>query len=98
MIKRHFSYFQVVHIEFLALNMEASSKCRYDYVTLYDGPDSSYPVLGKLCGNKGIGLFDCNKCNKINVIILICICLINWKLCSKCMNGGFDSLLTEYET
>ncbi|XP_074549445.1 cubilin [Halichoeres trimaculatus] len=40
----------VVDLKFNTFHLEASSSCRYDYVAVYDGPDSLAPLLGKFCG------------------------------------------------
>uniref|UniRef100_A0A3B3UMJ3 CUB domain-containing protein n=1 Tax=Poecilia latipinna TaxID=48699 RepID=A0A3B3UMJ3_9TELE len=37
--------FQVFQVEGMS-----SSSCRYDYVAVYDGPDSLAPLLGRFCG------------------------------------------------
>uniref|UniRef100_A0A3B3YJS7 CUB domain-containing protein n=1 Tax=Poecilia mexicana TaxID=48701 RepID=A0A3B3YJS7_9TELE len=34
----------------LIINDLPSSSCRYDYVAVYDGPDSLAPLLGRFCG------------------------------------------------
>lgn len=35
---------------FNTFSLEASSSCRYDYVAVYDGPDSLAPLMGRFCG------------------------------------------------
>ena len=37
-------------VTFNTFHLEASSSCRYDYVAVYDGPDTLAPLLGKFCG------------------------------------------------
>ncbi|KAM7390891.1 hypothetical protein PAMA_008881 [Pampus argenteus] len=41
---------RVVDLKFNTFHLEASSSCRYDYVAVYDGRDTSAPLLGKFCG------------------------------------------------
>ncbi|CAH1246982.1 TLL1 [Branchiostoma lanceolatum] len=41
-----------IELEFTAFDVEAGgSSCSYDYVAVYDGPDTTAPLLAKLCGN-----------------------------------------------
>uniref|UniRef100_A0A673AMU3 Cubilin n=1 Tax=Sphaeramia orbicularis TaxID=375764 RepID=A0A673AMU3_9TELE len=40
----------VVDLKFNTFHLEASSSCRYDFVAVYDGADTSAPLLGKFCG------------------------------------------------
>ncbi|XP_019632322.1 PREDICTED: uncharacterized protein LOC109475954 [Branchiostoma belcheri] len=40
-------------IRFISLDLEQSSGCRYDSVTVYDGSTSSGKQLGKFCGTTG---------------------------------------------
>ncbi|XP_047455679.1 cubilin [Mugil cephalus] len=39
-----------VLFNFTDLDIEFSSSCIYDYVSIYDGPSSSAPLLGHICG------------------------------------------------
>uniref|UniRef100_A0A8C5HD89 Cubilin n=1 Tax=Gouania willdenowi TaxID=441366 RepID=A0A8C5HD89_GOUWI len=41
---------RVMDLKFNTFHLEASSSCRYDYVAVYDGQDTSAPLLGKFCG------------------------------------------------
>uniref|UniRef100_A0A4W6F2P1 Cubilin n=1 Tax=Lates calcarifer TaxID=8187 RepID=A0A4W6F2P1_LATCA len=41
---------RVVDLKFNTFHLEASSSCRYDYVAVYDGPDTLSPLMGKFCG------------------------------------------------
>ncbi|KAF6722152.1 Cubilin [Oryzias melastigma] len=41
---------RVVNLRFNTFHLEASSSCRYDYVSVHDGQDSLAPLLGKFCG------------------------------------------------
>lgn len=41
---------KVVDLKFNTFHLEASSSCRYDFVAVYDGPDTLAPLLGKFCG------------------------------------------------
>jgi len=41
--------FQVASVAFEELNIERSSSCRYDSVSLYDGSSDSSPLLGTFC-------------------------------------------------
>ncbi|XP_034025114.1 cubilin [Thalassophryne amazonica] len=41
---------RVADLKFNTFHLEASSSCRYDYVTVYDGQDTMAPLLGKFCG------------------------------------------------
>uniref|UniRef100_A0A3Q3W0B5 Cubilin n=1 Tax=Mola mola TaxID=94237 RepID=A0A3Q3W0B5_MOLML len=42
---------RVMDLKFNTFHLEASSSCRYDFVAVYDGQDSSAPLLGKFCGS-----------------------------------------------
>ena len=39
-----------VGIRFVAFDVESHSKCLYDYLQIYDGPDDSSTVMGRYCG------------------------------------------------
>ncbi|XP_066579431.1 cubilin [Amia ocellicauda] len=43
---------RVVELKFNTFQLEASSNCRFDHVAVYDGPDTSAPLLGKFCGRE----------------------------------------------
>ncbi|XP_078660091.1 procollagen C-endopeptidase enhancer 2-like [Branchiostoma floridae x Branchiostoma belcheri] len=41
-----------IELEFTAFDVEAGGpSCFYDYVAVYDGADTSAPLIGKFCGN-----------------------------------------------
>ncbi|XP_053714419.1 cubilin isoform X1 [Synchiropus splendidus] len=42
---------QVINLTFNSFNLENSGSCRYDYVKIYDGDSTSFPLVGKFCGN-----------------------------------------------
>ncbi|KAF7245952.1 Cubilin [Varanus komodoensis] len=41
---------KIVALKFNHFDLEASSSCYKDYVSVYDGPDITSPLLGKFCG------------------------------------------------
>ncbi|KAJ8276925.1 hypothetical protein GJAV_G00069430 [Gymnothorax javanicus] len=41
---------RIIELKFNTFHLEASSTCRYDYVAVYDGPNTLAPMLGKFCG------------------------------------------------
>ncbi|KAJ3611231.1 hypothetical protein NHX12_021247, partial [Muraenolepis orangiensis] len=41
---------RVIDLKFNTFHLEASSSCRYDYVSVYDGGSTAAPLLGKFCG------------------------------------------------
>nr|XP_023646366.1 cubilin [Paramormyrops kingsleyae] len=43
---------RIVELKFDTFNLEASSSCQYDYLAVYDGPDTLGPLLGKFCGRE----------------------------------------------
>ncbi|KAI0222014.1 Cubilin, partial [Lamellibrachia satsuma] len=42
---------QIIRLEFLRFDVESSSTCDYDSVTVYDGMDYTAPLLGTFCGS-----------------------------------------------
>ncbi|PID93092.1 MAG: hypothetical protein CSA95_08840 [Bacteroidetes bacterium] len=42
---------RMLRCEFLAFNLEYQDDCEYDYLKVYDGANSSAPLLGTFCGN-----------------------------------------------
>ncbi|XP_004716072.1 cubilin [Echinops telfairi] len=40
-----------ISLFFHSFDIEASSGCTHDFLEIRNGPDSSYPLLGKYCGN-----------------------------------------------
>ncbi|CAL1576609.1 unnamed protein product [Knipowitschia caucasica] len=41
---------QAINLSFSSFDLESSSSCRYDYVKIYDGDSSHWPLVGTLCG------------------------------------------------
>ncbi|XP_059901037.1 cubilin [Gadus macrocephalus] len=41
---------RVLDLKFNTFHLEASSSCRYDHVSVYDGGSTAAPLLGKFCG------------------------------------------------
>ncbi|CAL8311895.1 unnamed protein product [Merluccius merluccius] len=41
---------RVIDLKFNTFQLEVSSSCRYDYVSVYDGGSTAAPLLGKYCG------------------------------------------------
>ncbi|XP_078660156.1 procollagen C-endopeptidase enhancer 1-like [Branchiostoma floridae x Branchiostoma belcheri] len=42
-----------IELDFTAFDLESGgSSCSYDYVAIYDGADTSAPLVGKFCGNE----------------------------------------------
>ena len=37
-------------LNFISMDIEANSDCKYDYIEIRDGPSDSSPILEKLCG------------------------------------------------
>ncbi|KAI4871253.1 hypothetical protein NFI96_019773 [Prochilodus magdalenae] len=42
---------RIVHLKFNSFHLEASSTCVFDYVAVYDGPNTLAPLLGRFCGS-----------------------------------------------
>ncbi|KAK3572019.1 hypothetical protein QTP86_022249 [Hemibagrus guttatus] len=42
---------RIVELKFNSFNLEASSNCAWDYVAVYDGPNTLAPLLGQFCGS-----------------------------------------------
>lgn len=42
----------VVQLTFTAFNLESSSSCRNDYLSIYDGSSYASPIIGKYCGTE----------------------------------------------
>lgn len=42
---------QVLNLTFSTFELESSSACRYDYVKVYDGDSTNFPLVGTYCGN-----------------------------------------------
>ncbi|CAB1340813.1 unnamed protein product [Coregonus sp. 'balchen'] len=40
----------VINLKWNTFHLEASSSCRYDYVIVYDGPNTMAPIMGQFCG------------------------------------------------
>ncbi|KAG9276492.1 cubilin [Astyanax mexicanus] len=43
---------RIIELKFNSFHLEASSTCAFDYVALYDGPNTLAPLLGKFCGTE----------------------------------------------
>lgn len=43
---------RVIDLKFNWFDLEVSSSCRYDYVAVYDGPNTLAPLLGTFCGSE----------------------------------------------
>ena len=43
---------KVLRIHFTEFDVEMSNDCEKDALFIYDGPDATYPLLGKFCGNE----------------------------------------------
>ncbi|CAM9531973.1 unnamed protein product [Lampetra fluviatilis] len=43
---------RIVNLKFNYMHLEAHSQCHYDYVAVYDGADTSAPLLGTFCGTE----------------------------------------------
>jgi len=44
-----------LRFDFTMFNVEYNSSCSYDWLKIYDGPDSSSPLLGTFCGTDSPG-------------------------------------------
>jgi PKD repeat protein len=44
-----------ISIEFTEFNVEDDPTCDYDYLRIYDGPGTTYPLLGEYCGTDSPG-------------------------------------------
>ena len=42
----------VILLNFLTMDVESDSTCRWDYLMVRDGPSEHSPLLEKLCGNE----------------------------------------------
>merc|ERR1712136_69158 len=42
---------KIVSFKFASFDLEAHGNCQYDYVNVYDGIDTSAPLIGKYCGS-----------------------------------------------
>ncbi len=45
-----------VSINFTSFDIESSSSCSYDYLKIYNGPNTSSPLIGTYCGTTSPGL------------------------------------------
>lgn len=43
---------KVLTLTFSNMSLEEGPDCSYDYLSVYDGPDHSFPVLRKMCGTR----------------------------------------------
>nr|XP_015202544.1 PREDICTED: deleted in malignant brain tumors 1 protein-like isoform X3 [Lepisosteus oculatus] len=46
------SGYRTIYLEFSYFLLETTPGCGYDRVSVYDGPSSSYPLLGRICGGQ----------------------------------------------
>lgn len=44
-----------ISAQFNTFDVEYEANCGYDYLKIYDGPSTSYPLIGKYCGNNSPG-------------------------------------------
>lgn len=44
-----------IKINFTMFDLEQHNYCLYDYLKIYDGPDTSYPIIDRYCGNDSPG-------------------------------------------
>lgn len=44
-------YYATPLARFNSFHLEASSTCAFDYVAVYDGPNTLAPLLGRFCGS-----------------------------------------------
>uniref|UniRef100_A0A8C4D9G2 Cubilin n=1 Tax=Dicentrarchus labrax TaxID=13489 RepID=A0A8C4D9G2_DICLA len=42
---------RAINLTFNSFELESSSNCRYDYVKVYDGDNSNFPLVGTFCGS-----------------------------------------------
>jgi len=47
---------KVIMMEFLEFNLEDEANCDYDFLEFFNGPDASFPSLGKYCGTNSPGI------------------------------------------
>ena len=45
-----------VVVNFSEFELESNSTCSYDYLSIYDGPDASSPLIGTYCGTDSPGM------------------------------------------
>lgn len=43
---------KVIRVHFTSFDVEQSPDCEKDALLVYDGPDASYPLIGRFCGNE----------------------------------------------
>ncbi|XP_066539114.1 cubilin [Hoplias malabaricus] len=43
---------RIIELKFNSFHLEASSTCTFDYVAVYDGPNTLAPLLGRFCGSE----------------------------------------------
>jgi M6 family metalloprotease-like protein len=46
---------EMVSVNFLEFEVEDEPSCGYDYLKIYDGPSTSYPLVGMFCGTNSPG-------------------------------------------
>lgn len=52
-----------LQITFNTFDIENNSSCNYDYIEVYDGPTTAFPLLGKFCGTTNPGPFTSSAAN-----------------------------------
>ncbi|MBN3298996.1 CUZD1 protein, partial [Amia calva] len=48
----HASGYSIIQLQFSYLMLETDASCQFDSVSVYDGPSTSYPLVGRLCGGR----------------------------------------------
>ncbi|XP_046880031.1 cubilin [Hypomesus transpacificus] len=43
---------RIIDLKFNTFQIEASSTCQFDYVAVYDGPNTLAPLMGRFCGSQ----------------------------------------------
>jgi len=46
----------VLTVDFVEFSLESNTNCTYDYLEVYNGPNTSSPLVGKYCGTSSPGL------------------------------------------
>ncbi|XP_052276549.1 uncharacterized protein LOC127875863 isoform X14 [Dreissena polymorpha] len=53
----NYLFFVCFQVEFIDFALEFQSDCNYDYLELFNGPNASYPSIGKFCGTMPLKRF-----------------------------------------
>lgn len=48
---------QKIQLEFLVFDLQYNTKCRFNYLQVFDGPDMTYPHSERFCGKQDIGFY-----------------------------------------